>query len=102
MSKVHPVIQHELKHLLVKYEKLGVDMFLFGSVADTWPECRRGADFDIAVDAVPATKDRRDVVRQLERDVARLPTIRPVDVVDLANVSPAFRETARKQARRRL
>jgi predicted nucleotidyltransferase len=67
-----------------------VRLFLFGSVARTWPEAHIGADLDIGYVLDPARSDRAERVRSLQRDLEALPTVRPVDLVDLSHASTAF------------
>ena len=101
-AQVHPKVREALRDLLRKYQACGVDVFLFGSVAETWPEARRGADFDIGFDLSKVAGRGKELGRELARDVSRLPTVRPVDLVDFSAVSETFRRHAMEYARREL
>jgi predicted nucleotidyltransferase len=67
-----------------------VRLFLFGSVARTWPEAHLGADLDIGYALDPDRSDRAERVRSLQRDLEALPTVRPFDLVDLSQASADF------------
>jgi len=59
-------------------------------VARTWPKAHIGADLDIGYAIDPARSDRAERVRSLQRDLEALPTVRPVDLVDLSQASADF------------
>lgn len=102
MQRVPPKVQRALRDLLRKYQARGIDVFLFGSVAETWPEYRKGSDFDIGFKIPAGRKDAEESKREISRDASSLPTIRAVDVVDFSVVDDSFREIANTQARREL
>ena len=89
-----PCVQEALGKIGSKYAREGVRVFLFGSVARSWPEAPLGADFDIAYVAAsnPAAVD--ELRRRLEDDLAALPSIRPVDLVDFSHAPEPFRSLA--------
>jgi len=93
-SPLSPRICDELRQLGRRYANRGTRLFLFGSVARSWPAAPVGADFDLGYEFVsnPAAKD--SLRRELERDVEALPTIRPIDLIDFSKVSAAFRAEA--------
>jgi hypothetical protein len=77
-----------------RYARQGVRVFLFGSVARSWPQAPAGADFDLGYEVDPAVPGRDVLLRQLRRDVETLPSIRPVDLVDFSRASAEFRGAA--------
>jgi len=72
----------------------GLRVFVFGSVARSWPQAHATADLDLAFDWEPDVLRRPEVERELEHRVAELPTVRPVDLVNLADCSVNFRKQA--------
>jgi uncharacterized protein len=74
----------------MKYAQQGVRLFIFGSWARR--DQRRTSDLDIGV-LWRGSPDRR-LFSSLARDVEELPTIRPIDLVDFAEVSERFRKEA--------
>jgi hypothetical protein len=102
MMEVHPKVQKKLRRLFRKYRERGLDLFLFGSIAESWPESRRGADLDIGYDSRQLSSNRTAIERELERDIDALPTVRPVDLVDFGTASPDFRKEALKSIRERI
>jgi hypothetical protein len=77
-----------------KYAREGVRVFLFGSVAHSWPEAPLGADFDIGYVAASNRAAPDELRRRIEDDLAALPSIRPVDLVDFSEASEPFRSLA--------
>lgn len=104
MPEVHPLVRkliplpaqvrNHLHQVAKKQAQLGVRMFLFGSVARTWPQAHIGADLDIGYEIDGNRIDRADRLESLERDIEALPSIRPVDLVDFSKASEAFRAQA--------
>ena len=104
MPEVHPLVRklmplpaqvrNHLHQVAKKQARLGVRMFLFGSVARTWPQAHIGADLDIGYEIDGNRIDRADRLESLERDIEALPSIRPVDLVDFSKASEAFRAQA--------
>lgn len=72
----------------------GVNVLVFGSFATGTN--RPNSDLDLGVLAPAGTES---VVRQLRADLADLPTIRPIDAVDLNTASETFRRMALADAR---
>ncbi len=89
-----PCIQRAFGDLGSRYAREGVRVFLFGSVARFWPEAPLGADFDVGYEASDVTAVRLDLRRRLEEDLAALPSIRPVDLVDFSAAPEPFRSIA--------
>jgi predicted nucleotidyltransferase len=87
---VAPEVRAYLYEVARQQARYGVRLFLFGSVARTWPQAHIGADLDIGYE-IDRTRNDLDVRRRsLERDIEGLPSIRPVDLVDISEVSDAF------------
>lgn len=89
-------VRDSLCALARRHSRRGVRVFLFGSIARTWPQATLGADFDLGYEIAHARADRETRRRELERDVALLPSIRPVDLVDFSEADEAFRAEATK------
>ena len=93
---IDPRVVRRLNELAESFAGLGLRLFVFGSVAETYPAAGKGADLDLGVlvdeDLDPAT--RRERLRNLRRHLDELPTIRPVDLVEFDSVDPRFKEVA--------
>lgn len=89
-------VRDGLRDVALRHAQRGVRVFLFGSVARSWPKAPIGADFDIGYEIDRSLGDRDVRRRELERDVETLPSIRPVDLVDFSEVTEAFRAKAAK------
>ena len=87
-------VQDALGELGSKYAREGVRVFLFGSIARSWPEAPLGADFDVGYVAPSSPVASAELRRRLEDDLAALPSIRPVDLVDFSQASEPFRTLA--------
>jgi predicted nucleotidyltransferase len=87
---VAPRVRAHLQELAKQQARFGVRLFLFGSVARTWPKAHIGADLDIGYAIDPARSDRAERVRSLQRDFEALPSVRPVDLVDMSQASADF------------
>lgn len=87
-------VREALVALGQRYAREGIRVFLFGSVARTWPQALMGADLDIGYELPPGTLDPGRVRRRLEDDLAALPSIRPVDLVDFTTAPESFRAVA--------
>jgi hypothetical protein len=70
MNAVHPQVRKVLARLMRTWQSRGVDVFLFGSVAETWPPARKGADLDIGFDSRPLGPAGHALARELARDMA--------------------------------
>ena len=79
-----------LQELAWEYRRDGLELFIFGSFARG--DQRPTSDLDIGVE----WRGERDpeTFLHLYRDVQALPTIRQIDLVDLAQVDPDFRRAA--------
>lgn len=87
---VAPRVRAHLQELAKQQARFGVRLFLFGSVARTWPKAHIGADLDIGYAIDPARSDRAERIRSLQRDFEALPSVRPVDLVDMSKASADF------------
>lgn len=96
LRPVDPRVRSALHGLAVRFARHGVRLFLFGSIARTWPFVRVGADFDLGYEMEARQAGFEAVRRRLEREVESLPSIRPVDLVDFSMVTDAFRAEAEK------
>jgi hypothetical protein len=76
--------------------KKGFELFVFGSVAQTYPLARKGADLDLGICAkeVLQPEIKLERMRHARREIQSLPTIRPVDLVDFDTVGADFKELA--------
>ena len=90
LMPVAPRVRAHLQELAKQQARFGVRLFLFGSVARTWPKAHIGADLDIGYAMDPARSDRAERVRSLQRDLEALPSVRPVDLVDMSQASADF------------
>ncbi len=91
-------VRRALGELAARYAPQGVRLFLFGSVARTWPLAADTADLDLGYEMMSPSMDADGLRRRLERDVESLPTVRPVDLVDFSSATSAFRAAAEKEA----
>jgi len=89
-------VVEELNAIANDFSESGLELFLFGSLAKTFPLARRGADLDVGLCTSPdITPDLRDSLKFSARSrLESLPTIRPVDVVDFDLVSKRFKDVA--------
>lgn len=71
----------------------GVRLFVFGSFARG--DARPNSDLDLGYELPPQSCPGAE--SRLHKLVERLPTIRPVDLVDFRQVSEVFRELAVKE-----
>ena len=77
-----------------RFESEGTTLFLFGSFARG--DAQPNSDLDIAIQWRTPPDARR--WRALEEAVEELPTIRPVDLVDLRFAAPTFVHAAEQEA----
>ena len=96
LKPVSPRLCEELRALADRFAKKRVRVFLFGSAAPAWPFAPAGADLDLGYETdATETESRRAILRrELAQAVEALPTVRPIDLVDLAAVTPEFRRHA--------
>ena len=89
-----PVLEG-LRRLAAESSARGIRVFLFGSFARG--DARPNSDLDLGYEMPGGVQP---VNRTWLFDaVAALPTIRPIDLVDFASVSPAFRNIALSEQR---
>ena len=93
---VDPRVRRHLCQLARRHARRGVRLFLFGSVARTWPRAPLAADFDLGYEIKRAQPDADALRRDLQRDLEAVPSIRPIDLVDFSRVDGAFRSEAGK------
>jgi len=79
-----------LRELAWEYRRDGLELFIFGSFARG--DQRPTSDLDIGVEW--RGERNPETFLHLYRDVQALPTIRQIDLVDLAQVDPDFRRMA--------
>jgi len=97
-AQLHPRVVHALNEIASELSELELELFLFGSVAQTYPYTRKGADLDLGLCAAV------NLPPQLERERKRfamhrlqeLPTIRPLDIVDFDAAGERFKSLAMK------
>jgi hypothetical protein len=90
-EELPPRVRVSLRSLALEARAAGGNLFVFGSFARG--DARPNSDLDIGFIA-PATND---TVRQLlAARIHALPTIRPVELVDFAQLEPGFRAVAGK------
>ena len=91
-------VREDLRRLGRRQAERGVRLFLFGSVARTWPLAARGSDLDIGYE-LPACDPTiaAQLRRELEHQVEELGTIRPIDLIDFSSVALTFRTEAMKR-----
>lgn len=85
-------VQSAIGALIESAARDGIRLFIFGSFArgDALPV----SDLDLGFERLPGAT-ATDVLR-LREAVDRLPTIRPVDLVDFGEVSPDFRAKSQR------
>ena len=88
-----PRVRDALIDLAKRYHRIGLQVFLFGSVARSWPLAAATADLDIGFEFQDGRVDGH-ITRTLAREIDNLPTIRPVDLVHFSRVSSPFRREA--------
>lgn len=86
----------ELNQIASEFRQSGLELFLFGSLAESFPFARRGADIDVGMYAAPGlSQDSQALLKSSARArLDSLPTIRPVDVVDFDLASERFKAVA--------
>lgn len=90
-----PAVVSALRDVADWATRRGVHLLVFGSFATG--DNRPGSDLDLAIpeDAVVSPEMRRELTSRIED----LPTVRPIDLVDLSEVSEPFRRAALRDAR---
>jgi hypothetical protein len=87
----------ELDRTARVFARRGVRLFVFGSVAETYPSSYRGADLDLGYTFSEQEDDRENLERELVRAVRNLPTVRPVDLVNFDTAGREFTGVARSK-----
>ena len=83
----------KLNEVATAFERQGVRLFIFGSIARTFPSSYRGSDLDLGYE-LPTGSDTATLRRELEQAVESLPTIRRVDLVDFSKAEGRFQRVA--------
>ena len=90
MQELHKAVREKLCDIAGEFASCGLNVFVFGSIAENWPYSPVGADLDIGFEG-----DGDQAVRErLSRAIDALPTIRPVDLVDFDKVDEHFKSIA--------
>lgn len=84
----------ELVHLGKKYQTQGIRIFIFGSAVQE--NDRQESDLDLGV--IWDTERSERIFNSLYWDIQDLPTVRKIDLVDMEQVDPVFRESALRDA----
>lgn len=95
-SRIDTRVVEHLNNLAQDLSELGLELFVFGSVAQTYPRARKGADLDLGIcakDDMPSEM-KMERMRYAKRQIDQLPTVRPVDLVDFDLVGIDFKELA--------
>lgn len=100
-TKLHPRVVHALNALAEELSASGLELFLFGSVAESYPYTRKGADLDIGLRSISDLSPDLQIERKrwAIRRLRELPTIRPLDIVDFDTVSERFKNLAMQTQR---
>lgn len=85
-----PRVWRALQNVARKYQGEGVQLFIFGSFARG--DRRPTSDLDLGVEW--HGPHRPELFTRLYWELQDLPTIRKIDLVDFAQVDPAFRRAA--------
>jgi hypothetical protein len=85
-----PPVLRALREAAALGVRHGVQLLLYGSFARG--RARPTSDLDLAWSA-----DRRTLPPEVRQAIERLPTIRPVDLVPLADASPALRQAVARE-----
>lgn len=93
---MHPRVVRQLNDLAGGVSEMGLELFVFGSVAQTYPFVRKGADLDLGIRSKESMRPEMRMVRlrRVRRQIENLPTIRPVDLVDFDTAGADFKELA--------
>ncbi len=94
LRPIDPRVRAALCALGRRFADKGVRLFLFGSVARSWPLAPVGADFDLGYEIAATVPGQNQLRRELDQEVEALPSIRPVDLVDFARAPAEFRAVA--------
>lgn len=90
-----PAVVSALRDVADWARRRGVSLIVFGSFATG--DNRPGSDLDLAIPEGAAVSP--ETLRELASRIEDLPTVRPVDLVDLSEVSEPFRRAALRDAR---
>ena len=85
-----PKLRNELETLGRHFRTRGLRVFVFGSVARTWPNAAPTSDLDLGFQWIVPGHHPETTERELARRVADLPTVRPVDLVNFSTTSRSF------------
>ena len=74
---------------------LGARLFIFGSIAVTYPDSYKGADLDLGFESLDGNPLPPETIREIGNKVDSLSTVRPVDLVDFNRTEIAFQESTK-------
>jgi len=92
MNELHPIVRKRLQEIGAHTRRKGGRLFVFGSIAETWPQARKGADLDVGFEGLDA-----EAAEEIKRLLTSLPSIRPVDIVDFDQADAAFKTVAKSK-----
>jgi hypothetical protein len=87
----------ELDATAREFRRHGVRLFIFGSVAETYPASYKGADLDLGYQLTESASGNENIEHKLARRIEDLPTIRPIDLVDFSKVGKEFAAIASRK-----
>lgn len=95
-TKLNERLVKALNEVVAYFHARGLDVFMFGSLARTFPFAKTSADIDLGIQAAPdiPTDTRKALKREASDQLKSLPTIRAVDVVDFDEVGERFKIVA--------
>lgn len=95
-TRINPRLVRRLNHVAEDLSGMGLELFVFGSVARTYPVARKGADLDLGIRSKTAMphETKLERMRYARRKIEDLPTVRPVDLVDFDDAGADFVELA--------
>jgi uncharacterized protein len=83
-------LRERLRRVAANYRRHGMEIFLFGSFARG--DNRPNSDLDLGVEWT--VKRSGALMVQLREEIDNLPTVRKIDLVDMAEASPELRRLA--------
>ncbi|MFP4156109.1 MAG: hypothetical protein ACLFU4_00655 [Opitutales bacterium] len=95
-ARLHPRVVHALNEIATELSESGLELFLFGSVAQTYPYVRKGADLDLGLHSIAdfSSEAEHKIKRLAVSRLLEIPTIRPLDIVDFDTAGERFKNLA--------
>jgi hypothetical protein len=87
----------ELDKTAREFKKRGIKLFIFGSIAETYPASFRGADLDLGYELSTEDQASEALEHELAKSIGELPTIRPIDLVNFSKAGHRFKTTASRK-----